>query len=437
MRLDRYAAGVSIAVLAAVGGAASHAEAACSRGRLELIGSVPDIFFQHGVPASRIVNYRWKSIDTNLSECGVYARSIAEGVSVVASYGNPGTVHPPFSWAWVGGASAPGGVKTGSFEVRYDGTSVPHQSYIDLAQNGGGDVGFDPRSMSTLNVYIDSSFSPTWFTVKAVTSNISGHRLVVSHPRLNGKAHARIFVTSAWNPGGTPSGVYDNHPVSVRYDAALARWTIQHDNLAPMALGTAYHVRVDPSVRRVTAVAGGNIFFSMAFVRDITADGNPNALLMVTPVDEGVKNPHPIAARYVAPYWAIWNTDGAPMPAGAAWNVKVIGFAHYVSQASGNSGSPLSVSAGVDIDGAARTFHNWRTFDWPWLNGLPSTQLVVTANWNPLDRNPGVTNARYTGVWYTAGRWAVFNQDWWTPMAHNASYNVWAAPPPTPPVVHR
>jgi hypothetical protein len=160
-------------------------------------------------------------------------------------------------------------------------------------------------------------------------------------------------------------------------------------------------------------------------------------MLMVTPVDEGVKNPHPIAVRYVAPYWAIWNTDGAAMPPGAAWNVKVIGFAHYVSQASGNSGSPLSVSAGVDIDGAARTIHNWRTFDWPWLNGLPSTQLIVTANWNPLDRSPGVTNARYTGVWYTAGRWAVFNQDWWTPMLPNASYNVWAAPPPPVPVVTR
>ena len=55
-------------------------------------------------------------------------------------------------------------------------------------------------------------------------------------------------------------------------------------------------------------------------------DGNPNAILIVTPnrnASGGIDNPHPFAVDYNGTNWRIYNTDIAAMPVGTAFNVLV------------------------------------------------------------------------------------------------------------------
>ncbi|MEI9809705.1 MAG: hypothetical protein WDO16_18615 [Bacteroidota bacterium] len=57
------------------------------------------------------------------------------------------------------------------------------------------------------------------------------------------------------------------------------------------------------------------------------------------------------------------------MPAGASFNIRVMGYAQYISEAAGTTGSASSSGARVDVDGASRTNANKRSFNWASLNG--------------------------------------------------------------------
>jgi hypothetical protein len=83
--------------------------AVSSTGRVEIMGQVPDVIFQPGVPAKKTITYRMKSLALGRAvNNGIYARSIVSGVSVEDSYVRMGTVVPPFTMAAVGPAVAQG-----------------------------------------------------------------------------------------------------------------------------------------------------------------------------------------------------------------------------------------------------------------------------------------------------------------------------------------
>ena len=65
----------------------------------------------------------------------------------------------------------------------------------------------------------------------------------LDHPLVNGNPQADISVTQNWNPGGGV-GVYNDHPVGVRYDAGRGRWSIFNQDLAPIKDGVAFNVSV-------------------------------------------------------------------------------------------------------------------------------------------------------------------------------------------------
>ena len=62
-------------------------------------------------------------------------------------------------------------------------------------------------------------------------------------PSVNGRPEANVSVTQNWNPGGG-GGVYNDHPVGVRYDAGRGRWQIFNQDLAPIRDGAAFNVGV-------------------------------------------------------------------------------------------------------------------------------------------------------------------------------------------------
>lgn len=65
----------------------------------------------------------------------------------------------------------------------------------------------------------------------------------LDHPLLNGEPEADLSVTQNWNPGGG-GGVYNDHPVDIRYDPARERWVIFNQDLASFKDGASFNVSV-------------------------------------------------------------------------------------------------------------------------------------------------------------------------------------------------
>ncbi len=85
-------------------------------------------------------------------------------------------------------------------------------------------------------------------------------------------------------------------------------------------------IKVAGSVRpafEFTANAG-NISGHTAAIDHPLTNNNPNAILLVTPLWEGVYNNHPIGVYYTSDGWRIFNQDFVAMPVNAKFNVLVI-----------------------------------------------------------------------------------------------------------------
>jgi hypothetical protein len=143
-------------------------------------------------------------------------------------------------------------------------------------------------------------------------------------------------------------------------------------------------------------------------------NGNPSARLLVTQnwnpnAGTGRSNPHNIGVSYDGTRWRIFNQDGAAMPLGASFNVRIDGNAAPVV-------GPDRTSSRVYID------------DWA-ANQNPNAVVLATPNFNSqpgrFGRYGGVYNPHLIGVdydWQT-GRWFIFNEDF-APMNAYASFNV-------------
>jgi hypothetical protein len=77
---------------------------------------------------------------------------------------------------------------------------------------------------------------------------------------------------------------------------------------------------------------------------------------------------------------------------------------------------------------AANTAGHVTTIDHPHSNGQPNAILIVTPNFNPGGAG-GTYNTSAIGVYYTAGKWTIFNQITTTPITIGAAFNVMVVKP--------
>ena len=142
-------------------------------------------------------------------------------------------------------------------------------------------------------------------------------------------------------------------------------------------------------------------------------NNRPSAVVFVTPNwnpggSGGVFDNHPLGVWYHAGKWAIFNQNQTAIPNGAAFNVYAL---------------PGS-STGVFVHTAtvANSAGDWTDINYPGINGNANAQLLVTPNWNP-GGNGGIFDNHPIGVWYHAGKWAIFNQDV-KAIPNGAAFNV-------------
>ena len=286
-----------------------------------------------------------------------------------------------------------------------------------------------PLDIPALSIPPASSLGVQFLQV-ATAANIAasgvGQATVIDHPLTNGNPNAKIIVTPNWNPGNV-GGTYDNHPIGVWYSGGT--WRIFNQDLAAMPVGAAFNVIIPTAGAGVfvhTAIVG-NIGANVTYIDNALTNGNPNAIVVVTPnYDPGgtcgcVYNNHPIGVYYDGPNnkWAIFNQDAAAMPVNAAFNVAV-----------------LTAGAGVFVHTATtgnRT-GDYTTIDNALTNDHPNAIVFVTPNWNPGGIG-GTYDDHNIGVWYTGSKWAIFNQDL-TAIPVDAAFNVLVLVPGSDIFVH-
>jgi hypothetical protein len=446
------------------------AQAACGTGLREMATQVSDINLAPGFSSYFPIAFFTVDLPNGPIDCDLRAITTVPGLSITSAYYYlPPVTLAPGTWTPIGGASAfqPGtqpwfGGLGGliRFTVFFDGSAAEGTTgTIDIAVNeGNADAGeFTPRNIGAINVYVRSAPQPTWFTVTATTSSISGNRLILDHPYLNGNSAAKLFVshvisavvvgTTVNNTGTNTSAAfadlsvarYWNHPIAVAYDSNLAKWTIYNADGATMPVGITFSVRTDPSAFKLRSGLKSPVVATKAGVTgslnelpapfvpidEPSATSNPYATIMVT-MAGGESNPHPIAVQYLAPYWRIVNSDGTLIPAGVLFNVKVIGFSAYQT-ACPNDYRPLdsfsSNSAGISVR-SLESASNGRNLCFWWQAGRSNLPIIVTPNLNPMNRGTTVNDPHYVGLVFTGTTWRVAHEDN-TTLPSEASFNVW------------
>lgn len=94
--------------------------------------------------------------------------------------------------------------------------------------------------------------------LRATPDTVVDGNVYVDRPFSNGKPDAILSVTQNWNPSGE-GGVYNDHPVGIRYDAGSERWAIYNEDGVPIPEGAAFNVMEYSAVSAaVKADSSGN-----------------------------------------------------------------------------------------------------------------------------------------------------------------------------------
>ncbi len=132
-----------------------------------------------------------------------------------------------------------------------------------------------------------------------------------------------------------------------------------------------------------------------------SVNGQAGKLLFITQ-RYGKYNDHQVGVYYEGNRWKIYNEDIAAMPDETMFNVLAVNPSDRAFQ---HQSSKANIS------------NNWTIIDHPKTNNNPNAILLVTQNWK------GTYNTKPIGVWYTNGKWAIFNQDR-SAMPEKVNFNV-------------
>jgi len=171
------------------------------------------------------------------------------------------------------------------------------------------------------------------FVHVATDENSRGNYTYVGGSAIDDDPNAVVLVVAvSAGREGADSATY-GHNVGVYYDPGAQKWAIFNQDRSAVPAGTTFRVLVPPTSERLLHRAElADTVGNATYLDDPLTNGRPGAVLSVTQNwnpggGAGVFNDHPVGVFYDEDVdkWAIYNRDGAPMPAGAAFNVAVSG----------------------------------------------------------------------------------------------------------------
>ena len=252
------------------------------------------------------------------------------------------------------------------------------------------------------------------------TSTDINNALANSHP------NARILVTPNYNPGGACPCVGADFNIGVEYHGI--KWAIFAQDGSVLPLHAAFNVFILPAVTGVfvqkSTVGNTTNIYSTAINNALT-NGNPNALLFVTPdynpggIVMGTGDDHPVGVMYDGSKWEVYHQDLTAIPIGTAFNVLVLVPASSIFVQRTTAANV--VSSTTIIDNALTNYHDNAIF-------------FATPNLNPGGVG-GTFEIHNIGVAPVAAGWRIVNQDL-AAMPLNTAFNVLIPNPDAAVFVH-
>ncbi len=240
---------------------------------------------------------------------------------------------------------------------------------------------------------------PSTFKHTATTSNTTNNYTLINHGRTNGQPNKIIFVTHDYG-----SGPYVKSPLGVWY--TNGKWSIFQQDRKPLPKNAKFNVLVQTTADRgvfVHKATRNNIGGHITTIDDPNTNGKPNAKIIVTQHwgDSRAYNNHSIGVYYQGGKWRIFNQDFGKMPEGAMFNIMVNHTKSFQHTATGSSMKM----------GHVTNLNHSNT------NNASNAFVFVTQCWT------SVYNPHPVGVWYSGGKWTVYNEDR-VKMPANSKFNI-------------
>lgn len=267
------------------------------------------------------------------------------------------------------------------------------------------------------------------FTTTTTLGNISQGLTFIDNPLLNGHPEAKAFAMHNYNLSAGGSGAYHTHNLGVYYTASVGKWGIYNQDQVAMPTGVVFNYTVagpyDVSFTHTASV--GNITANYTILDNPALNGNPNALLTVTPVYITSRFDRAFGVWYntFLKKWTIFAEDTEPMSPGAAFNVLA---------------TPIRSGAFVHVVSAANihpTSTNMSALNHPYLNGNPDALVFITHDLNPPENYATrIYEPHPLSLFYLAdtvhpdGRWYIYTLDK-TPISAGLAFNVYYSSPQT------
>lgn len=253
----------------------------------------------------------------------------------------------------------------------------------------------------------------TLFTHSTTSDNTAGHITTLNHVAADGKANAILIVSQEF-------GAYNPHEIGVWYNNG--KWKIFNQDLQAMPLNTKFNVLVlENGLGTVHTTTAEN---TSGHITTLPIKYGANACLVVTQ-HFGKYNKGPVGVWMNGDKWTIFNENRQPMPIGTKFNIL------YLQE---YQGLKLGGIIPVDVFQHKVTSTNKRShvtyIDHPSTNEKPNKVLFAT------QRYMNTYNSEVTGLWYSAGKWSIFNENR-KPIPDNLNFNVMSMTPPTGTVLIR
>ena len=209
-----------------------------------------------------------------------------------------------------------------------------------------------------------------------------------------------VFMALNDTPGGVCGCASVTPPLGVWYDNSRSTWAVFTEDASSMPAKPSFNILVVPKATKsafIVKATGSNTSGNHTFINSKLTNGQPRAVIQITQdynpggTLSGTNNDSAVGVRYFPAMkkWAIFNENGKPIPAGAAFNV-------LVGSSSSNGGKTAMVSVTPFDHKVGTIFINN-----PVSNGNPNNVTFVTQNYNPGGKG-GVRDAHPLEVAYPA-----------------------------------
>jgi len=252
------------------------------------------------------------------------------------------------------------------------------------------------------------------FTKLFLTTDINSSFAIIDTVYTNNKPNINPIYTHNYNPGGG-FGIFQDYKQGMWYHAG--EWRILNQDNSDFDKNVTYNILApgtDTKTWKHTADAA-SITANQTELDDISINGDPNALIFVSDVLEGVYNTNIIGVYYKTSNsrWYIFNEagSGTPMKLDAKFNI-------VLPNKNNTSFNTLALKAD-----AQNTSTYKMEIDHADLNNNPNAIIFVTQVYNINGNVSGTYNNHNVGVLYENGKWKVFNEDQ-AAMPMGAGFNI-------------